>query len=255
MHKRTSEGYRGNKADLIGFLGGDDPEQQLIFGKHLLTASVMSAPAAIVVAKVLVPETEEFDSSMEVSKDKIGTNAFEAIANGTTDGIKLAVNVAAMLLVFTAFIYMGNYLLEGVIGRFTGLNEVIASNTRYDGLTFQFLLGYTFAPIAWLMGVSADDVLLVGQLLGEKTVLNEFYAYVTLGDMKSSGLFAEEKSMIMATYMLCGFSNFACIGIQIGGIGALVPGRKGLLSKLGLRALLGGTLACLFTAVIVGMLM
>lgn len=243
----------GVLAAYIGFLGGEDPAEQVLFAKHLLAASVMSAPAAVVAAKLLVPEKEEFDENMEISKEKMGTNVLEAVANGTTDGVKLAVNVGAMLLVFTAFVYMGNWILRDLIGGPTGLNDIIASSTGYDGLSFQFLVGYTFAPIAWLMGVPTSDIFLVGQLLGEKTILNEFYAYKTLGEMKFSGMFEHEKSMIMATYILCGFSNFASIGIQIGGIGTLIPNRKGLLSKLGLRALLGGTLACLFTAVLVGM--
>jgi len=245
----------GVLAAYIGFLGGDDPAQRLLFAKHLLAASVMSAPAAVVAAKLLIPEREPFNEEMKVSKDKLGANVLEAIANGTSDGVKLAVNVGAMLLVFTAFVYMGNWILSDLIGQWTGLNAIIAANTQYTTLSFQFLVGYAFAPIAWLMGVPTNDIFLVGQLLGEKTILNEFYAYKTLGEMKLTGLFTSEKSVIMATYILCGFSNFASIGIQIGGIGSLIPTRKGLLSKLGLRALLGGTLACLFTAVVVGMFM
>lgn len=245
----------GVLAAYIGFLGGDDPVQQALFAKHLLAASVMSAPAAIVAAKLLVPERDEFSDNMEISKEKMGANVLEAISNGTSDGMKLAVNVGAMLLVFTAFVYMGNYILHDLIGAPTGLNALITANTGFDGLTFQFLVGYTFAPIAWLMGVPTEDIFLVGQLLGEKTILNEFYAYKTLGEMKFSGMFTHEKSIIMATYILCGFSNFASIGIQIGGIGTLMPERRGLLAKLGMQALLGGTLACLMTAVVVGMFM
>lgn len=243
----------GVLAAYINYLGGDDPAQQLMFAKHLLTASVMSAPAAIVAAKILVPETENFDKGMEISNDTIGSNFLEAITNGTTDGLKLAINVGAMLLVFTALIYLGNFILNEGIGELTGLNTLIRDNTSYDGLTFQFIIGYAFAPIAFLMGIESADIVLVGQLLGEKTILNEFYAYVTLGDLKSSGAFSSEKSIIMSSYILCGFSNFASIGIQIGGIGALAPNRKTLLSKLGMYALLGGTIACLFTATIVGM--
>ncbi len=243
----------GVLAAYINFLGGDDPVQQLLFAKHLLTASVMSAPAAIVAAKILVPEVDQFDQTMEINNDKIGSNFLEAITNGTTDGLKLAINVGAMLLVFTALVYLGNFILRDGIGAITGLNEVIQDGTNYDGLTFQFIIGYAFAPIAFLMGVQSDDIVLVGQLLGEKTILNEFYAYVTLGEMKSNAEFASEKSIIMASYILCGFSNVAYIGIQIGGIGSLVPGRKSLLSSLGFYALIGGTIACLFTATIVGM--
>jgi CNT family concentrative nucleoside transporter len=244
----------GVLAAYIGFLGGDDPVQQIYFAKHLLAASVMSAPAAVVAAKILVPETEEFDKKLEISKEKMGSNALEAIANGTTDGIRLAVNVGGMLLVFIALMAMGNYILFK-IGDWTAINELIIAHTTFDGLSFQFVLGYLFSPIAWLMGVCSEDMVLVGQLLGEKTILNEFVAYVSLGDMKNTGKFAEEKSVIMATYILCGFANFASIGIQIGGIGSLAPGRKATLAKYGFRALIGGTLASLFTAVIVGMLL
>jgi len=243
----------GVLAAYIGFLGGTDEAQQIYFAKHLLAASVMSAPAAVVAAKILVPQTEKVDERLEVSKEKIGANALEAIANGTTDGIKLAVNVAGMLLVFIALMAMGNYILFK-IGDWTSLNPIIANNTGYDGLTFQFLLGYLFAPLTWLMGVCKEDMVLVGQLLGEKTILNEFVAYVSLGELKNAGRFVEEKSIIMATYILCGFANVASIGIQIGGIGALAPNKKATLAKFGFQALIGGTLASLFTAVIVGML-
>jgi len=245
----------GVLAAYIGFLGGNDPVEQLLFAKHLLAASVLSAPAAIIAAKIIIPETEEYDQEMKLSKDNIGSNALEAISKGTSDGLRLAVNVGAMLLVFTAMISMGNYLTNDLIGNWTGINNWIIANTNYTGLTMQFMIGYSFAPIAWLMGISWDDAVLVGQLLGEKTILNEFYAYKTLGEMKASGVFAHEKSIVMATYILCGFANFASIGIQIGGIGALIPNRKGLLSELGIWALVAGTLASLFTAVIVGMML
>ena len=245
----------GVLAAYIGFLGGSDPVEQLLFAKHLLAASVLSAPAAVIAAKIIIPETEEYDQDMKLNKDKIGNNALEAISNGTSDGLKLAVNVGAMLLVFTALIAMGNYITNDLIGNWTGINSWIIAHTNYSGLTMQFMVGYTFAPIAWLMGVAWEDAVLVGQLLGEKTILNEFYAYKTLGEMKAAGLFAHQKSVIMSTYILCGFANFASIGIQIGGIGALIPNRKGLLSELGLLALVAGTLASLFTAVIVGMML
>ncbi|MGY6562026.1 MAG: NupC/NupG family nucleoside CNT transporter [Luteibaculaceae bacterium] len=244
----------GVLAAYVGFLGGSDPVQQLFFAKHLLAASVMAAPAAVVSAKILVPETEKFNQELKISSDKIGSNALEAIANGTTDGLKLAVNVAAMILVFIALIAMFNYVMGDVLGSFWGINDWIRANTNYDMLSLQMIIGYIFAPIAWMIGVHANDIVLVGQLLGEKIILNEFIGYVSLGDMKNSGIFHEEKSILMSTYILCGFANFASIGIQIGGIGSLVPSRKGLLSKLGFKALLGGTLTCLFTATIVGML-
>lgn len=241
----------GVLAAYVNFLGGDDPVQQVFFAKHLLTASIISAPAAIVASKILVPETEKIDENLKIDKQKIGTNLLEAISNGTSDGLKLAVNVGAMLLVFIALMALGNGILDWT-GNVTGLNDVIASNTAYNGLSFQFLLGYLGAPIVWLIGVESADIVAVGELLGQKTVLNEFIAYPRLGEFKESGILSE-KSVIISTYMLCGFANFASIGIQIGGIGALVPNRKALLSQLGMRALLGGTLASLLTAAIVGM--
>ena len=244
----------GVLAAYIGFLGGDDPVQQIMFAKHLLAASVMSAPAAIVAAKILLPEKEKFETKLEVSKADMGANALEAISKGTTDGLRLAVNVGAMLLVFIALMSMANFILFKV-GDWTTLNAWIATNTRYPELSFNMILGYIGAPIAWLMGVCKEDMFLVGQLLGEKTVLNEFVGYMSLGEMKNAGEFVEQKSIIIATYILCGFANFASIGIQIGGIGALAPKRRGDLSKLGILALIAGTLASLFTAVIVGMLL
>lgn len=244
----------GVLAAYIGFLGGADEAQQIYFAKHLLAASVMSAPAAVVAAKILVPQTEKVNENLTLPKEKIGANALEAIANGTTDGIRLAVNVAGMLLVFIALLATGNYILFK-IGDWTSINHAIVENTAYDGLSFQFLLGYLFAPLTWLMGVCKEDMVLVGQLLGEKTILNEFVAYVSLGELKMQGKFVEEKSIVMATYILCGFANVASIGIQIGGIGALAPQKKATLAKFGFKALIGGTLASLFTAVIVGVLM
>lgn len=245
----------GVLAAYIGFLGGPDPQQQKLFATHLLTASIMSAPAAIVAAKMLFPQTEEIDRNILISNEKIGSNVLEAIANGTTDGLKLAVNVGAMLLVFTAFIYMFNFIFFK-IGDWTNVNEMIvsASGGRYNGLSLQLILGYIFSPVAWMLGTSAHDMVLVGQLLGEKTILNEFYAYTTLGNLKQSGLLTDQKSILIATYALCGFSNFASIGIQIGGIGSLAPNQRRTLSELGLRAVLGGTIACLMTASIAGML-
>lgn len=241
----------GVLAAYVGFLGGDDPEQQAFFAKHLLTASIISAPAAIVAAKMLVPETEKINEDLTISKEKIGTNALEAIANGTTDGLKLAVNVGAMLLVFIALMALCNGVLNQ-IGSWTSINGIIAENTPYDQLSFEFILGYLGRPLVWIMGISWEDSIYVGELLGIKTVLNEFVAYPRLGEMKADGLISE-RSVIMSTYLLCGFANFASIGIQIGGIGALVPSRKGLLSKLGIRSLIGGTIACILTATVIGM--
>lgn len=243
----------GVLAGYIEFLGGGDPQERIYFAKHLMTASVMSAPAAIVAAKLLVPETEEYNKDMRISKESIGSNALEALTNGTSQGLKLAVNVGAMLLVFTALVALCNYAF-GKLGMVGGINDWIAHNTNFDRLSFEFIIGYTFSPIAWLLGVCKEDMVLVGQLLGEKTMLNEFFAYTTLGEMKAHGVFAEKKSILMATYILCGFANFASIGIQIGGIGSLSPKQKPTLSKYGFYALIGGTMACLFTAAIVGIL-
>ena len=244
----------GVLAAYIGFLGGSDPEQQLFFAKHLLTASVMSAPAAVVLSKILLPETEKINDDMSISNEKLGCNSFEAISIGTAQGIRLAINVGAMILVFIAFISMINYFLNDFVGANTSLNKSITNltNGQYDGLTLEFLLGYILAPITWLMGVCKEDMVLVGQLLGEKTILNEFVAYISLSELKDSGKFFEEKSIIISTYILCGFANFLSIGIQIGGIGSLAPNRTSDLSKLGILALIAGTLASLLTAVIVG---
>lgn len=246
----------GVLAAYVGFLGGNDPVQQLFFAKHLLAASVMSAPATIVVAKMLLPQTEEIDERLELTDEKVGSNMIEAIAVGTEDGLKLAFNVGAMLIVFIAMIAMVNYILSDVVGYYTGLNEVIKSATsgQYAGLTLQFILGYAMAPLVWLLGIAKVDMVHIGQLLGEKTILNEFVAYTTLGKMKAEGVLQDPKSIIMATYILSGFANFSSIGIQVGGIGALAPTKRGMLSELGMKALLGGTICSLLTATIVGML-
>lgn len=240
----------GVLASYIGFLGGEDPEQKVFFAKHLLTASLMSAPAAIVFAKIVLPETEKINEDLSVSKNKLGTNALEAISNGTVDGVKLAVNVAAMLIVFVSLIALANYLL-GKVGHVTGLNEYIASFGQYQELSFQFILGYLLAPVAWLMGVPVADITIIGQLIGEKTIINEFVAYPHLGELQDE---ISGKALIMGTYVLCGFANFASIGIQVGGIGALAPEKKPTLAKYGFYALIVGTLACMMTATMVGML-
>ena len=242
-------------AAYINYLGGDDPERQVFFARHLLAASVMSAPAAIVGAKILLPETENFVDSAEVKINKQG-NWLEAIAHGTADGLKMSVNVGVMLLVFTAIIALINALLNGVIGSWTGLNEFIESSTsgRYTEFNLQSIFGIALAPLTWLMGVPWSDAASVGQLLGEKTVLNEFYAYVSMEGLMNNEQLNSEKAQILSTYILCGFANFASIGIQIGGIGALAPSRRKELSELGLRALLAGTAASLFTAILVGIL-
>ena len=244
----------GVLAAYIAFLGGDDPSERLIFAKHLLAASFMAAPGAVIISKILIPQTEKIDSNIEVPKEKIGSNILDAISNGTVEGLKLAVNVASMLLVFIAFLAMANFILLK-IGSLTGLNSFISefSNGQFNEFSLQVMLGYFFAPLMWLLGVCSEDITLVGRLIGEKLIMTEFIGYISLGDLKSAGAFAEEKSITMATYMLCGFANFASIGIQIGGIGSLAPTKRKLLSELGLKALLAGTLASLLSATIVGM--
>ena len=244
----------GVLAAYIAFLGGDDSIERLIFAKHLLAASFMAAPGAVIISKILIPQTQEIDSNVEVSKEKIGSNVLDSISNGTVEGLKLAVNVASMLLVFIAFLAMGNFILLK-IGSFTGLNSLINdfSNGQFSELSLQVILGYIFAPLMWLLGVCSEDITIVGRLIGEKLIMTEFIGYISLGDLKSTGSFAQEKSITMATYMLCGFANFASIGIQIGGIGSLAPSKRKLLSELGMKALLAGTLASLLSATIVGM--
>ena len=244
-------------AAYIGFLGGDDPVMRLQFAKHLLAASVMAAPGAIVVSKMLYPQTEAINTDVHVSSDKIGANFLDAIANGTTEGLKLAVNVGAMLLVFIAFIAMINGIL-GWVGDFTTLNEWIAANSVYDKFSLEAILGVLFAPLMWLIGVQSEDIMLMGQLLGIKLAASEFVGYIQLADLKdvtNAGHLTYNKSVIMATYMLCGFANFASIGIQIGGIGSLAPGQRKTLSEFGMQAVLGGTLASLLGATIAGMIL
>jgi len=240
----------------INILGGDDPVQRLLYAKHLLAASIMAAPGVIVISKILLPQTEKIEQEAEITKEKIGKNILDSISNGTSQGLKLAVNVGAMLLVFIAFIAMINYIFLK-FGGWVNLNDVIADFTdgRYNELSLQFILGYTFAPLMWLLGVAPADITYVGTILGEKITMTEFIGYVRLSEFKTAGFFTEQKSIIMATYMLCGFANFASIGIQIGGIGSLAPGKRVLLSQLGMKALLAGTLASLLSATIVGMIL
>ena len=246
----------GVLAAYIGFLGGDDPELKVFYAKHLLTASVMAAPGAIVISKILYPETQKIDTNVNISQEKIGDNFLDAISNGTTEGLKLAANIAAMLLVFLAFIAMGNYMLDK-FGDLIEINNWIANNTVYETLSIEFVLGYLFAPLMWLIGVATEDITLMGQLLGIKIVASEFIGYIQLAELKQASSLIHlnyQKSIIIATYMLCGFANFASIGIQIGGIGSLAPGQRKNLSKFGFKALIGGTLASLLSATIAGMI-
>ncbi|GAB5565418.1 MAG: hypothetical protein Wins2KO_24810 [Winogradskyella sp.] len=243
-------------AAYIGFLGGDDAELRLVYAKHLLAASVMAAPGAIVISKILFPQTEEINTDVSVSQEKIGSNILDAIANGTTEGLRLAVNVGAMLLVFVAFIAMINYILT-LAGSVTGINTWIAAHSPYESLSLEAILGTVFAPLMWLIGVAKEDMMMMGQLLGIKLAASEFIGYIQLADLKNAANATHltyEKSIIMATYMLCGFANFASIGIQIGGIGSLAPGQRKQLSIFGMKALIGGTIASLISATIAGMI-
>ena len=246
----------GVLAAYIGFLGGGDKVLEAEFARHLLAASVMAAPGAIVISKILYPQTENINTEVEVTKDKIGSNILDAIATGTTEGLKLAANVAAMLLVFIAFIAMINYGLDKV-GYYTGLNSFIAEHTPYTKFSLETILGIVFAPLMWLIGVATEDMMLMGQLLGIKLAASEFVGYIQLAQLKNAASdvhFTYEKSVIMATYMLCGFANFASIGIQIGGIGSLAPNQRKTLSEFGLKAVIGGSLASLLSATIAGMI-
>lgn len=246
----------GVLAAYIGFLGGEDELMKLYYAKHLLTASVMAAPGAIVISKILFPQVEAINKNVTVSQDKIGSNLLDAIANGTTEGLKLAANVGAMLLVFIAFIAMINFGFEK-IGDLSNLNNWISSNTTYQFLSIEFILGYTLSPLMWIIGVAKEDMALMGQLLGIKLAASEFIGYMQLSELKDVSNIVHlqyEKSILMATYMLCGFANFASIGIQIGGIGSLAPNQRINLSKFGMIAVLGGTLASLLSATIAGMI-
>lgn len=235
----------GVLAAYVGFLGGEDPVQRQLFATHLLCASIMSAPATILVSKILEPETEhkKIDTTLKKIEVQSGYNAIDAICVGTTEGISLAINVGGMLLVFTAVMAMANSLIAGLGHLFMGTGVE---------WSLQGLLSHLFSPLAWVIGVNGDDVAKVAQLLGEKTILNEFYAYGTLAKFKAAAVFEESRSLIIATYALCGFANFASIGIQVGGISQMAPNQRQLLSQLGLKALIGGTICTLMTATIVG---
>jgi CNT family concentrative nucleoside transporter len=240
----------------IGMLGGPSEAGRLLFAKHLLTASVMGAPAGLLTAKILEPQDQEVNTNLEVPRERVGANALDAIANGTSDGVRLAVNVGAMLLVFTAMIAFLNWIMSAGIGSWTGLNSAIAHATggQYTEFTLQSVMGVLFAPLAWLMGIEPGQLMLSGQVIGEKTVLNEFYAYATLSHLKDAGAFPSLRAPIILTYALCGFSNIASVGILIGGLGVLAPNQRTTLAKLGMKALLGGSIACFLTACVASML-
>ncbi len=246
----------GVMAVYIVLLGGDDPAERVRWATHLLTASIIAAPATLVISKILLPQTEPVEAAMHLNAERPGANLIDAICIGTTDGLKLAVNVGGMLIVFTALVAMANYCLAQGLGDWTGLNGLIATATggQFQDLSLQFLFGMVGAPIAWLIGVDSEHLLAAGRLLGEKTVLNEFYAYFSMSQMKIAGQLTDDRTRIILTYALCGFSNIVSIGIQVGGLGAMAPGKRTELARLGWRALLGGSLTCFLTASIAGML-
>jgi len=298
----------------IGMLGGGDPASQLVFAKHLLSASVMAVPGAAVFAKLLVPQTEEVDNVPVIEKNRIGNNVLDAISIGTTDGLRLVLNIAGMLLVFIAFVAFANYLVSKFIGSYSIagvllgaailalmvfswliyarkksgkklkiafwvsvgltvicfvnvisvglgssfiLNQYLTeiSNGQYTQFNFQFIMGLLFSPLVLLMGVAPSDAIAVGQLLGEKTIMNEFVGYQSLANLMQAGVLTNPKSIIMSTYLLCGFANISSIGIQIGGIGSLAPGARPWLTKYGPLAVLAGALVSCMSATMVGLLL
>ncbi len=245
----------GVLAGYVAFLGGDDPVQQAKYASYLLSASIMNAPAAIVFSKIVVPETEpeKIDKELKVNSEKLGVNLIDALSNGASEGLKLALNVGGMLLAFIAVIAAVNFFLEDFIGAYSGLNGLVVEWTdgTFTGFSLQFLLGLIFRLLAFTMGVEWSETLAVGSLLGQKTVINEFVAYLGLAELKEAGALSP-KSSVIATYALCGFSNFSSIAIQVGGIGGMAPNQQGNLSRLGMRALFAATLACMLTATIAG---
>lgn len=226
----------GVLAAYIGMLGQGDPVLELEFAKHLLSASVMAAPGAIALSKILVPQTEEIDNSLNVSKEKIGKNVLDAISNGTADGLKMAANIAALLLVFYALIAGANQILGWL--QLPSLERILA---------------IVFYPVIWLTGVPGEDIGLIGRLLGEKLILTEFIGYQSMAQMVANGAFSSPKSVIMASYVLCGFANFASVGILIGAVGGMAPNKKHILAQYGFKALFGSALVALMSAAMIGM--
>jgi len=252
----------------IAFLGGDDPQQKVLFATHLITASVINAPAGLMISKMLLPQTDRVNTDLDVSKDRIGANLVDAVCVGTTDGLKLAVNVGAMLIAFTALVAMFNAIL-GWIGAphaltfggttllsWPGLNGWIAEATggAFKALSLEFVFGVVYAPVAWLIGIDYGHLLQSGALLGTRTVLNEFISFQQMGAMKAAGTFNDPRTLIILTYAMCGFANLVSIGIQIGGIGSLAPSQRTTLAQLGFKAMIGGTIACYLSACVAGIL-
>ncbi len=237
----------GVLAAYITMLGGADEAARIFYAKHLLSASIMAAPATIVIAKLLKPEVDESVTRGKVTLhvEKTATNVIEAAANGAGDGVKLALNVGGMLLAFVALIALINYPL-GWIGQVTGLESLAG-----QPISLSMIMGYFLSPLAWVIGIPWQDAVTVGGLIGEKIITNEFVAYAHLKEIQGS---MSPKALLISTYALCGFANFSSIAIQIGGIGGLAPDRRSDLARLGLTAVLGGTLATMMTATIAGVL-
>lgn len=243
----------GVLAAYVGMLGGGDPAQQAFYAKHLLAASIMAAPATLVVAKLLIPETGTplTRGTVRMEVEKTSSNIIDAAAAGAGDGLRLALNIGAMLLAFIALIALINWPLTWV-GEVTGLQAMLGKPTD-----LAMIFGYLLAPIAWVIGVPWQDATTVGSLIGQKIVINEFVAYLQLAEIvngKVAGVGLSAEGKLIATYALCGFANFSSIAIQIGGIGGLAPERRADLARFGLRAVLGGTIATLMTATIAGVL-
>jgi CNT family concentrative nucleoside transporter len=252
----------------IAFLGGDDPQQQVLFATHLITASVINAPAGLMISKMLLPQTEKVSTDLAVAKEKIGSNLIDAICVGTTDGLKLAANVGAMLIAFTALVAMFNALLGWfgsphilalggtTVFTYPGLNDWIAGVTGgvFKSFSLEFIFGVVYAPVAWLLGIDSGYLLQSGALLGTRTVLNEFISFQQLGALKAAGTLTDPRTVIILTYAMCGFANLVSVGIQIGGIGALAPTQRFNLAQLGFKAMIGGTIACYLSACIAGIL-
>lgn len=242
----------------VSLLGNGDPAAQLLFAKHLLSASVMAVPGSIAIAKIMCPQTEKvIDSENKSVEQNSSDNILSVIASGTQTGVKLMVNIAAMLLVFIALVALVNFIMCDIIGKYTGLNDWIVefSDGRANGLTFQFILGVITAPLMWLIGVPYEDMMVVGSLLGQKTILNEFVAYMQMQQWREAGIFVYEKSVIMSTYLLCGFANISSIGILLGGLGVLAPEKKGLISRMGVKSMIAGMMVAILSATIIGMIL
>ena len=243
----------GVLAAYVGMLGGADPAQQAFYAKHLLAASIMAAPATLVVAKILIPETGTplTRGTVKMEVEKTTSNVIDAAAAGAGDGLRLALNIGAMLLAFIALIALVNAPLTW-LGDVTGIAQAIGKPTNLSTI-----LGYLLAPIAWVIGTPWGDATTVGSLIGQKVVINEFVAYTELSQIVNGqvpGAMLSKEGALIATYALCGFANFSSIAIQIGGIGGLAPERRHDLARFGLRAVLGGSIATFMTATIAGVL-